>query len=102
VAVLWWTGLGHAPPRCLTTRVELPPNVTWVGWYRSDRPCTIQISSELPTRTNRDKLLLCKVVMHEVGHALGLRHTRRGIMTPSVDNVRPPGACWLLLGHPPA
>ena len=92
IALAFWVHAGYHPQACVRVAVvALPPGVLGRTRYYG---CRVDISARLlPARTRADVDRLCTTVTHEVGHTLGLRHTRRGIMAASYGRARVPPGC---------
>ena len=87
--------LGAHPPACLHAQVaSLPRPILGRGEIGG---CEVWISRRLlPARTRSQGNQLCWIVIHEVGHTIGLRHTRGGIMNGEYLPGTAPGICWRL------
>ncbi len=95
VALAWWALLGAAPPACLHVQLaELRPPV--VGRAQVGG-CQVWLARRLlPARTRSQVNRVCWVLVHELGHTIGLTHSVGGIMAGVYVPGHEPGACWQL------
>ena len=84
---VWERGTWNPPP------AEVPGKV--VAWsYIQKGNCRINFAPSWTYLVRRPEIA-CMVVIHELGHsAMGLDHSKTGLMQIKVTNVRPIGACF--------
>ena len=87
VAVAFWASHGRAVNGCVHLRIDpsLRPPVLGEAALHG---CEVELAPQLfPARSRRARNQLCLTVIHEAGHTLGLKHTRRGVMAPRQSQV---------------